>query len=386
MRSNFIESAHVFSLHHHIEQHYGLKADDQRHRSVYMIMTVTLIMAGLFGIFALVNVTLLARYQLHGGWPWPAVLLCSHLLCLAVLFDLHRHCDVQRAALSTVSICAGALIIYIWLHGRNYGAPMFYFVIPIISFYLQGPQRGAAISLLTLMAVVAADTFSISPQSTSNDTALLLLSFLSTANLLIFMTYFYESSRQFAISAAEASNRKLQFANQKLAEVSATDGLTGIANRRRYDEMAKMEWARSVRSGQSLALLLIDVDQFKAYNDNYGHQAGDEALKDVANVLRDHARRPSDLAARYGGEEFVVMITETTAEAAKLIADSIREGVEALGLKHRYSCHGILTVSIGVAVSGSLSTDNLEALLKVADNALYAAKTAGRNRIEIAQP
>jgi two-component system cell cycle response regulator len=126
----------------------------------------------------------------------------------------------------------------------------------------------------------------------------------------------------------------------------------------------------------------MDVDQFKSYNDSYGHPAGDEALKQVAQVLRNFSRRPGDLAARYGGEEFVVIAAETNIQLALAIAESIRAGVEALAQVHQHSQHGVLTVSIGVAVSTPGQTANLEALLNMADTALYTAKNAGRNRVE----
>jgi len=183
-----------------------------------------------------------------------------------------------------------------------------------------------------------------------------------------------------------AAKEAAEAANLKLAELSVTDGLTGIANRRRFDEIAAVEWARSVRTGNPLALLLLDVDQFKAFNDNYGHPAGDEVLKHVAKVLRENARRPSDFIARYGGEEFVVIATDTTADAALTMAESIRAGIEALALTHEFSVCGALTVSIGVAVATSGSHTTLECLIEMADTAMYKAKKAGRNCVEMAEP
>jgi diguanylate cyclase (GGDEF)-like protein len=230
--------------------------------------------------------------------------------------------------------------------------------------------------------VIVANELTLATQPDSGVTPLLTLHFISAGVLLTLLTYFYESSRQVALIAVEDKNRELQVANQKLAALSTSDGLTGIANRRRFDEVAGVEWARSARSGQPLALLLMDVDQFKSYNDSYGHPAGDEALKQVAQVLRNFSRRPGDLAARYGGEEFVVIAAETNIQLALAIAESIRAGVEALAQVHQHSQHGVLTVSIGVAVSTPGQTANLEALLNMADTALYTAKNAGRNRVE----
>ncbi len=179
---------------------------------------------------------------------------------------------------------------------------------------------------------------------------------------------------------------ELEVANQKLATLSATDGLTGIANRRRFDERSSEEWARAQRNGQPLALLLLDVDQFKAYNDYYGHQAGDGALQQVARVLQEQSRRPSDLAARYGGEEFAVIAADTSSDTALRLAERIRAGIEALALPHCATARGVITVSMGVAVTDTAAPTDLKMLLAQADAALYSAKESGRNRVIVAPP
>lgn len=177
----------------------------------------------------------------------------------------------------------------------------------------------------------------------------------------------------------------LQEANRKLAEQSVTDGLTGIANRRHFDEFAAAEFARSRRSGQPMALMMLDVDRFKPYNDNYGHQAGDEALKRIAAVLREHARRPGDLAARYGGEEFALIAAGLDAESAAQMAEKLRTAIEALQIPHESTPPGVVTASIGVAVGGPQGPASLDALIGQADTALYRAKQSGRNRVEMAE-
>lgn len=173
-------------------------------------------------------------------------------------------------------------------------------------------------------------------------------------------------------------------ANKKLAELSMTDGLTGIANRRQFDLTAAAEYSRATRTGQPLALLLLDVDHFKAYNDECGHLAGDEALKLIAQVIARYARRPGDLAARYGGEEFVVILANTPVQAAMDIAEQIRQQVQALGLEHKGSPCGVITASIGVALLGEKAAASLTELIGMADNALYMAKNAGRNCVRTA--
>jgi diguanylate cyclase (GGDEF)-like protein len=181
----------------------------------------------------------------------------------------------------------------------------------------------------------------------------------------------------------EMANTELQLANLALDKLSRHDPLTGLANRRHFDEMLECEWKRSIRTGAPLTVLLIDVDHFKAYNDNYGHVAGDEALRKIALCLLDCLQRAGDVTARYGGEEFVALLPVTPSEGAAVIAEAVRSKVEMLAIEHRVpSAESVLTISIGVAtrrISMARSSD----LLVEADNALYAAKTSGRNRVVI---
>ncbi|THF58055.1 diguanylate cyclase [Pseudothauera rhizosphaerae] len=183
--------------------------------------------------------------------------------------------------------------------------------------------------------------------------------------------------------------RKLDEANRELTRLSSADGLTGIANRRRFDETLLKEWRRCARERQPLALLLIDVDFFKPFNDNYGHQVGDECLKAVARTLADSVHRSSDLAARYGGEEFVVILPGTHETGAGIVAEAMRQAVQELGITHRFSAAApVVTISIGLActVPQAGDEDGHARLLKQADEALYRAKSTGRNRVAIAPP
>ncbi|EJN27240.1 diguanylate cyclase (GGDEF) domain-containing protein [Pseudomonas sp. GM78] len=168
-------------------------------------------------------------------------------------------------------------------------------------------------------------------------------------------------------------------AELELAQLAATDALTGLANRRTLDQTLRHEWFRAQRSGKPLSLLMIDADHFKAFNDRHGHQAGDEALRAVANVLRTHVRRPADLVARYGGEEFSVVLAETDMAGAQQIAERIREAVEQLPLID--GADSPITVSIGISTWNACSDINLEVLMFAADKALYQAKETGRNRV-----
>lgn len=203
--------------------------------------------------------------------------------------------------------------------------------------------------------------------------------------------------RQFRATAAEAREREaalqasnqwatqvmkeLELANSKLTELSIRDPLTGLYNRRRFDETLKLEWARAGHGGKALALIILDVDHFKNFNDRYGHQAGDECLRKLALVFMRHARRAGDVATRYGGEEFCMVCPYTDRNHAEVLADTIRQAVLELGLPHEGSSFGVVTVSIGcsAAVPGEHCT--AAELVHAADGALYAAKAAGRNCI-----
>lgn len=187
-----------------------------------------------------------------------------------------------------------------------------------------------------------------------------------------------------AKAQAEAVNHDLEEANRQLETISITDSLTGIANRRRFDEMLLHEWRRAMRSQQPLALAMLDLDWFKDYNDRYGHQAGDRCLRVIAKVLQTQARRSSDLAARYGGDEFVIIAPETNVESMLRLAQAIHEAPELLALPSAQSPFGRVTVSIGVAVQVPTRTSRPEMMLRLADEALYRAKEQGRDQTVLA--
>jgi diguanylate cyclase (GGDEF)-like protein len=174
---------------------------------------------------------------------------------------------------------------------------------------------------------------------------------------------------------------QLNEANAKLQRLSATDGLTGIANRRMYDELAIREWRRCERMKKPLALVMIDVDHFKLFNDKYGHQVGDECLKAVASQVGKAAPRATDLAARYGGEEFVLVLGETDTDGAKWIANRLRQQVSDLNIPHYATASRHVTISCGVAAVIPEGKYSLDVLLKSADHALYQAKETGRDRV-----
>ena len=180
------------------------------------------------------------------------------------------------------------------------------------------------------------------------------------------------------------SQKNLADANIELQKLAALDSLTGIANRRRFDEVLAIEWQRGQREKRPLSLLMCDVDFFKVYNDSFGHQAGDLCLKKTAAILTEHLKRPADLAARYGGEEFAIILPDTDLDGALVIANACRSHLAALAIDNPDATGGIVTMSVGVASAVPSKAGSAAALLKRADTALYAAKDSGRNRVCIA--
>lgn len=175
---------------------------------------------------------------------------------------------------------------------------------------------------------------------------------------------------------------ELSRANRLLEQQSITDGLTGLANRRCLDQQSLRLWQQAQRQRSSFALLMIDIDWFKNYNDHYGHLQGDDTLRRVATILDTHARRPGDLAARYGGEEFVLVLSDTPDKTARDIAAHILAAVNLEQIEHKHSPLGHITVSIGLAACEHvLPGMEFGQLLQQADNALYQAKQQGRNRV-----
>ncbi|MEE2746234.1 MAG: diguanylate cyclase [Pseudomonadota bacterium] len=182
------------------------------------------------------------------------------------------------------------------------------------------------------------------------------------------------------LKAVITNNLSFKKYQNQLEMLSTFDSLTGISNRRRFDEYLILEWRRARRNKYSLSLLMIDIDHFKQYNDSFGHQKGDEAIQAVAEEIQKHLRRPSDMVARYGGEEFSVILPETPPEAALDLANRIWCGIGALEMDTTVDQKG-LTVSIGVATITPGNENGWQELVQVADSNLYKSKESGRNQI-----
>lgn len=177
---------------------------------------------------------------------------------------------------------------------------------------------------------------------------------------------------------------RLKAENRKLEQLSLIDPLTGVANRRAFDTIIGKEWNRATRSGKPVSLLFIDIDYFKLYNDLYGHQQGDDALRQAASAMSRTLLRAEDLLARYGGEEFAVILPDTDIEGAVVLAQALRESIASIKLPHKGSAISpYLSISVGCACMLPAAGGTYGELVQAADKALYAAKEKGRNRVQI---
>ncbi len=189
------------------------------------------------------------------------------------------------------------------------------------------------------------------------------------------------------VRARVKTHLELKRHRDTLETLSTRDGLTGIPNRRRFDEVLTVEWLRGQREGAFMSLIMIDIDHFKLYNDNYGHIEGDDCLKKVATSLATAMSRPADFIARYGGEEFAVILPMTDHDGAITVAETLLEQIRELNLPHRHSLVAEqVTISLGVATMLPTREASSTILIDRADKALYAAKVAGRNRFTVWTP
>ncbi len=305
-----------------------------------------------------------------------AVLLPAIVLGLTVTF-LQDGSRIYRPVVSFLSpvgmVAIVALVLSAWEHGQSQPfmalilATMFVYFLIGLPFF-----AGLVTNLIAAVAYLGvALALGMTVQELTYDMLMLLLAIAVGAT---------------AAYNVEHARRTAWLESRMLDEAAQRDGLTGIYNRRRFDEHLARIWQHCMREHRPVALLIADIDYFKAFNDRYGHQAGDEAMKAVAAVLARQARRPLDFVARYGGEEFAIVLHDTTLDHAAKAADDLLAEVRGLGIPHQGSSAApVLTVSVGVACVIPVARRSPEGLVQLADQALYAAKDGGRNRSRLLQ-
>ncbi|MGQ0430563.1 MAG: GGDEF domain-containing protein [Gammaproteobacteria bacterium] len=298
------------------------------------------------------------------------------MLAIAFALTLLPQADVWYPRIvSVLAVMALIAISWLGLWAWSLGESRLFvrLIIAIIAVYfvLGLPFRRAGVANLLVIAVYVGSALSLA---------------MPIAQLVHYACALLVSSVICAMGAynLEHARRTAWLEARMLAERALQDGLTGIFNRRRFDEHLERVWQQGTRERKPVSLLFADLDHFKKYNDCYGHQAGDEDLKAVAAVLARHARRPLDMAARFGGEEFAVLLYDTTREHAERIAGAILLEVRGLGIVHGDSAGGVLTISIGAVCVQPEQGRSAAGLLQLADQALYAAKDGGRDQVRTA--
>jgi len=275
--------------------------------------------------------------------------------------------------LATSAMLIGMLATSVIMRASLEGTPYYFSVLVAWVFtvwlILGLPFRHAAVTALTISGLYIFGAFSWE---------LHLPETIFTTLLLVFVN----GVGAYCCYQLEHAARRSFLDARVLNQLAERDGLTGLYNRRAYDQYAERIWRQSRREGAQLTLILVDIDHFKPFNDCYGHQAGDDAMKEVANVLSLSAQRPLDFAARYGGEEFALILYGPAHEYGRELPEQLRESVRALKISHaESSTDQYLTVSVGVALVLPSSARSLTGAIQMADEALYQAKEEGRNRV-----
>ena len=364
----------------------AFQAEVERMRT-HRIERTGLAAIALYGAFALSD-----RVMIPDAWEvaWAIRFLLVIPLMLAGTFSYRKLASPlhRELVLAVITVASGASLPVIAALSTHPNAAHYQTGITLVVLFanivLAQRLRSATMTSVVLGIVYAVSLYGIAtmpPEVAFNNW---LYFFAAVAISLIANVRMDQDRRRayFARARELERNRELSDAVELLERLSAEDALTKLPNRREFDRRLALEWGRARRELQSVALVLVDVDSFKAYNDHYGHPAGDSCLQQVAGALAAVPQRSSDLVARFGGEEFVVLLPDTTLEDAALIADRMRAAVEQMRITHEYSVAAqVVTASFGVAAMMPTPRNEPQELLAHADAALYRAKAEGRNRV-----
>lgn len=318
------------------------------------------------------------RFHAHSLEPWSLVQILTILACGTALSVIAWGPAFTRLYPNWSKILVplkNSLIALQIAGAMARGEPEMLMALPIVLigpfFFLGLPFRASILCCAATIVtyVVAASQFDM-PHATIVNSYILLAGGILACSI--------------AVWHLEKVSRKSFLEGGLIRELAQRDALTGARNRRMFDEHLEMIWPQAIANQRSIAIVLIDIDHFKAYNDYYGHQAGDQALRRVAQALQKVVRRPLDILTRYGGEEFAAILYEVDATQAREIAERIRGAVNDLSLEHRTSrTASRVTISIGVAALAPTPNRSPSGAVQLADQALYEAKVQGRNRVEV---
>jgi diguanylate cyclase (GGDEF)-like protein len=354
------------------------------------------IRARLMPCFALMMTLIGVVLRLSGDEPqllmmiWDLGFFAPLLIATLYMSTLPDHYRAYQVLLAISGLISGLVIVSIYFRPVLVGMPSYLameVVWIVVVWFLWGLRfwRAACVALLITSAhIYGILTLNYEVQVLGYEIVMLLL----VNGIGAVSCYQLESTARRSF----VESQELVDMARELSKLAELDGLTGLNNRRSYDSYIDRIWRQAKREEAVLTIMLVDIDHFKAYNDRYGHQSGDDTLKAVANVIAAHAKRPLDFTARYGGEEFVLALYDSSAdsnlypedEAARKYAETLRKGIAAIQIPHEDSTTGkYLTVSIGVAVILPGARRSLAGAVQMADEALYQAKEEGRNRVVV---
>lgn len=320
-------------------------------------------------------------------WILGSSLLCALIVIGAIgaqFPGMRRHYSVFVGILATVALVKLAVAPQLFESNRTATAESYFCMLSIIIITLS-----LKLSLISAMVVcISAAIFSLiilyAVIGITPDIGMMFYYYVAPSCVCLFVAMLREQQEiknfyQTILISRDARERERL--NQELSHLAHQDSLSGLANRRHFDHVLDREWHRLGRENRPLAVLFIDVDHFKLFNDRYGHGAGDDALRQVGLALKKSLRRPGDLPARYGGEEFVILLPATDEKGAVEVANRVLREIDTLQIPHYASNNGLLTASIGLALSIPEPELSPDTLLQLADSALYEAKRLGRHQV-----
>lgn len=337
-----------------------------------VLVQVTCALGALLSLFCVVRKGLAGTLSHNQTLQAVLVLLCSVVLASIALTPLfgRLYLPLARTIVPIRNVLAAAFIATLAAQAQ-FETLMVLPLMVVGPFFLLGlPFRVAFASVAAMIASFAISATIVGLAASTAALSCLFLTALAVACIV-------------ATRHLDKQSRKSFLESRRIVELSEHDALTGVKNRRVFDEQLDRLWQRAVTEGRSLAMLLIDVDHFKVYNDLYGHQAGDRALWNVARLLQTFVDRPLDVLARYGGEEFAVVLNDVDGRQASHVADRMRCAVSDLVIEQRIGASGRITISVGVAALKPTAERGPRGALQLADQALYEAKVKGRNRVAL---
>ena len=320
-------------------------------------------------------------------WLWGCIVLGSTVLlgtaCVQISF-LRQHYTIIASVLATIALIKMATMPQLLGNPELIKLESYFCIFGIIIVTLALKLSFFAGVTIYIISAIFSLLVLLLAFNTTPDYVNLFYYYFATAKICLFLMKMREQQeiKEFlqAVLIAYDGKEKQQL-NEELSRLAHQDALSGLYNRRHFDNTLTQEWERHLRTGKNLALLFIDIDHFKPFNDTYGHAAGDECITAVGQAIQGSLLRPGDIAARYGGEEFVVLLPDTNSAGAHDVAIRVQQRIDALQISHTASKTGHITASIGFAAMLPKQHQSSAFLLKQADNALYAAKQAGRHCI-----